>query len=163
MRKKMSIQKAINKFLRENKVKSILKSTKIGATSNLVIFQIKRNNESLKIYDEVKIELMKSNNYIIGAVGERYISLIVDEQHHDYVFGIFEKYLIAVDKKVACINLDCSKTEKVSGVITYITSLLSQKNINMYGFFTSHDDISILISEENAFEYVQYLKKVLKA
>jgi aspartokinase len=159
----MSIQSAIKKFLRENKVKSILKASKIGATINLSLFQIKKNNESLLLYDNIKIELMKSSDYIIGAVGERYISLAVDKNHYSYIYGIFEKYLISVEKKVACISLDCSKMDNISGIITYITSILSQKNISMYGFFTSQDDILMIISEENAFEYVAYIKEVLKA
>jgi aspartokinase len=159
----MSIQSAIKRFLRENKVKSVLKASKIGATINLALFQIKKNDESLSLYDNARVELMKSSDYIIGAVGERYISLAVDKQHYDYIFGIFEKYLVSVEKKVACISLDCSKMDNISGIITYITSILSQKNISMYGFFTSQDDISIIISEEKAFEYVAYIKEILKA
>ncbi|MFA5333223.1 MAG: hypothetical protein WC376_01875 [Candidatus Nanoarchaeia archaeon] len=159
----MTIERTIRKFLREQKVKSLLKSSEIGATTDLVLFHIKRNNFSITLYDDLKIEFLKSSNHLRGAVGERYISMIVNEQYHDYLLNIFREHVVSVQKKVACIILDCSKTKNVSGIITYITSILAQKKINMYGFFTSQDDITLIIDENKAFEYVDELKKKLKA
>ncbi|MDD5054493.1 MAG: ACT domain-containing protein [Candidatus Nanoarchaeia archaeon] len=158
----MSIQKTIKKFLREQKVKSILKASKIGATTDLVLFQIKRNSASTEIYDNIKTEFIKSSNHIRGVVGERYISLLANENKQDYIMNAFEGNIISFQKRVACIVMDCSKIDNVSGIITYITSVLAEKNINLHGFFTSQDDITIIIDEEKAFEYVDELKKILK-
>ena len=49
----MSISQTIKKFLREQKVKKLLKTSNIGATTDLVLFHIKRNNNSIikKIMD----------------------------------------------------------------------------------------------------------------
>ena len=158
----MTIQQTIKNFLREQKIKSILKTSNISVTTDLIIFNIKRNIDSLKLYDNFKLNFIKSSNHLRGAVGTRYISIIVNEQFKDHIFNIFENYIISIQKNVASILLNCSNTDKVSGVITYITSLLTQKNINMYGFFTSQDDITLLINEDRAFEYVAELKKTLK-
>lgn len=158
-----SISQVIKKFLREQKVKSVLKTSEIGTVTNLVFFHIKRNIDSLKLYDELKKNFIKSSNYILGVVGERYISLVVNEQFYDKILNFFEKYLISIQKNVAVMLIDCSKTDKVAGVITYITALLAKKNINMYSFFTSQDDIILIINEDKAFEYVENLKKSLKA
>lgn len=159
----MTIQQTIKNFLREIKVKSVLKTSHIGATTDLVLFNIKRNSSSIALYDDLKTELMKSSNHIRGAVGERYISIIVNEQYHDKLLNLFKEHVISVQKKVGCIVLDCSKTGNVSGLIAYLTCILANKKINMHGFFTSQDDITLIIDEEKAFEYVDELKKKLKA
>jgi len=163
----MSISKTIKKFLREQKVKKILKTSKIGATTDLVIFHIKRNSDSIIKYDNLKLEFIKSSNHIRGAVGRRYISIIVSEQYHDKLYNLFNENIVSIQKKVASILVDCSrpdnKGEAVSGIINYITSLLSEKNINLYSFFTSQDEITLIIDEENAYKYVDLVKKKLKA
>jgi aspartokinase len=118
---------------------------------------------SIQLYDTLKKEFLKSSNHIRGAVGERFISFIVNEQYFDYVMNMFNEHVISFQKNVACIVLDCSKMDNVSGIITYITNLLAKKGINMHGFFTSYDDITLIIDEDKAFEYVDVLKKTLKA
>jgi len=159
----MSISGAIKKFLMEQKVKSVLKNSKIGATTDLVLFNIRRNSGSLSKYDDLRIDFIKSSNHLRGAVGERFISIIANEQYFGYIQGLFEGEIESVQKKVACIVIDCSGTDNVSGFITYLASILANKKINMHGFFTSYDDITLIIDEEKAFEYVEYIKKVLKA
>ncbi|PIU88939.1 hypothetical protein COS64_02105 [archaeon CG06_land_8_20_14_3_00_37_11] len=159
----MTIQQAVKKFLREQKVRKILKTSEIGATTDLILFNIKRNSSSIAAYDNLKVEMIKTSNHIRGAAGERYITILVNETFYDYILNIFRDNIISVQKKVACILLDCSNTDNVSGIITYITSLLAEKNINMHGFFTSQDDMTLIIDESKAFEYVDELKKKLNA
>lgn len=158
----MSINSAIKKFFRTRKIKSTLKRSSVNAITDLELFHIYRNPESLAIFDKLKPAFVKSNNYILSAVGERYISVIVSEHNHNYLIKSFGSHIFSIEKKIACINIKCSQTDKMAGVITYITSVLSEKDINMYGFFTSQDDIVIAIDEEHAFEYVSYLKKVFE-
>lgn len=159
----MSVYKTIKKFFKKQKIKNILSTSRIGATTDLVLFNIKRNKSSLDTFDTLKSELMKSSNHIRGGVGERYISLIVNETFHDYLMNAFNKNIISVKKNVACIAVNCSNIDNVSGVITYITSIISENNINMYDFFTSQDDILLVIDENKAYEYVNELKKRLNA
>lgn len=159
----MSIYKAVKKFLNEQKIKKMLKTSKIGATTDLVLFNIKRNNKSLQIYEDLKNEFLKSSNHIRGGVGERYINVVVAENYHDYVLNLFKEHVLSVQKNTSCIIINCEGTENVSGVITYITSKLASKKINMYSFFTSKDDLIVIIDENRAYEYVNELKKELNA
>ncbi|MDD5417709.1 MAG: hypothetical protein PHW96_02360 [Candidatus Nanoarchaeia archaeon] len=159
----MSIKSAVKKFLRNGKIRGLLKKSRVGATTDLVLFSIHRNPEALRVYDAVKAIFMQSSHYILGSVGERYISLIVNEHNHDYIVKYFGKYIFAIEKKVACITVHCSETELVPGVITYITSILSDKSVNMHEFFTSQDEIILVIDEEQAFDYVSYLKEIFQA
>jgi len=159
----MSIKSAINKFMRNKKIKTILKNSRIGANTDLVLFHIHRNHDSLVIYDKIKEKFIEASHYFLSTVGERYISLIVNEHNYEYIVKYLGKFAVQVERNVACINIAGKGTDFVPGVITYITSILSDKNINMYEFFTSEDNIIIVIDEEHAFDYVSYLKKVLGA
>lgn len=149
---------SIKKILQNNKIKSYLRKSKIGATTDLAIFNVKRNSESLILYDKLRRDCLKSSNHLRGGVGQRYITIIVNERYYDEIYNMFEKYLVSCKKKIGLITIDCEHSDKITGLIAYISALIFKKNINLHGFFTSQNDILLILDEEKTFEYVDYLK-----
>lgn len=158
----MSVIGGIKKFLRNQKVGALLKNSEIGITTNLVLFNVKRNNKSIEKYYDLETKFIESSNNIRGTIGQRFISIMVNEKYKDYLTNVFNEYIVSIQKNIACIIINCPKTDKVLGVVTYISLIISQKNINMYGFFTSQDDIILIIDGDNAYKHVDEIKNRLK-
>jgi len=153
----------IKKMISEGKVKSLLKKSKIGATTDLAILNIERNSESLEIYDNVKEDFIKANNHFRGGVGERFITMIIGEQYFEKTYSLFEKHMVSYKKNVGLITIDCPDSYDIYGITAYITAIIYKKNINLHAFFTSQNEHILVLDEEKVFEYVEFLKKQLGA
>ncbi len=153
----------IKKMISEGKVKSLLKKSKIGATTDLAILNVERNSESLEIYDKIKEDFLKANNHFRGGVGERFITIIIGEQYFEKIYSLFEKYMVSYKKNVGLITIDCPDSYRTYGIIAYISAIIYKKNINLHAFFTSQNEHVLVLDEEKVFEYVEFLKKQLGA
>jgi hypothetical protein len=153
----------IKKILEDGKIKSLLKKSRIGATTDLAILNVERNSESLKIYDSIREDFIKTNNHFRGGVGERYITIILGEQYLENVYNSFEKHLVSYKKNVGMITIECPDSYNTYGIIAYISAIIYKKDINLHGFFTSQNEHILVLDEEKVFEYVEYLKKQLGA
>lgn len=132
---------------REERVLNTLKESKITILDNVSIIIATRN---LEIENKVKVKLDSHHVFLI----EKAKTAQLKKEFKNYIARTHEKC-------TAIIISSPEQIEKVSGVVAFLTSLLSKQNINVLEFISCFTDTIVVVDRADALGSYETLSKLI--
>ncbi len=135
--------------LRESKILRLLKNSKVDVQNKVLVAVIEKG-----IYFDNLLSFqkkVKTNSELFHAVeGTDTITIVTREDYLSDVNQIFSDKLVKVRTNLAKIVIKSSKDiEETSGVISYLVSLFSDHNINIFEVMSCWTDTILVIDEKD--------------
>lgn len=142
----------------EKKILEILKKSELEIKNRIAVVIIdKRIYMKNLIEIEKKIRRMADTFYAIE--GTKVFTLILSEKYLDELKSVFEKSIIKISKNLAMITIKSPKDlENTPGVISYISSIFSERGINIVETLSCWTDTIYVISEDDISTVMNFLK-----
>jgi len=142
----------------EDKILDLLKRTKLEVKNKIIVTVIEKD-----IYFNHLLELQKTikNKAEVFHVieGSSTITLITAQEFKDDIKKLFKNKIIKITENLAEVNLKSTEElENTPGVISYLTSLLSENGINIIETMSTWTDTLFVISEEDIAKVMVVLK-----
>lgn len=139
LKKKKSYQK---------KIKDLIKLTNLEVKTKVLVCIVEKNTfykNLIQLQNEIKLK----NNYIHLVEGTSAITIITDQIFEEKIKTLFKNKIIKINKDLVQLILKSpSSLEEVPGVVGYLYSLFSDKEINIIETISCWTD-TILIIHKN--------------
>jgi hypothetical protein len=151
---------------RENSFKEILENSELIMKTNIVDLTLERTKEVTKIVSEISKEIKWDIGDVMFIIqGTSEITVILDKKNLKKFDRVRGK-IIEIKENLAMLSLrepeDLSSYSKgVVGFLAFLTSALSDKNINIWEAATTYKQNIFIISEEDLPKAYEILKKLI--
>jgi len=142
----------------EDKILDLLKRSKLEVKNKIIVTVIEKD-----IYFNHLLELQKTikNKAEVFHVieGSSTITLITAEEFKGDIKKLFKNKIIKITENLAEVNLKSNEElENTPGVVSYLTSLLSENGINIIETMSTWTDTLFVIGEEDIAKVMVVLK-----
>jgi len=146
----------MGKYLKK-KIIEILKKSELEIKNRIAVVIIDK-----KIYMENLIEIEKKIRRMADTFyaieGTKVFTLILSEKYVDELKSVFEKNILKISKNLAMITIKSPKDlENTPGVISYISSIFSERGINIVETLSCWTDTIYVISEDDISTVMNFL------
>lgn len=156
-----SVGDKIMVYLKQRKILDILRTAEISVDTDVIWVSFKKTENSLHIFESFLSKLENKNEVHISSMGETTVSILIPETLKKKAEEAFGSEIVDLDNRVGAIFIQCSKeVNKVAGVITYVSSMFTDKNVLIYDIIATYSDIAVIVSEEDAYKIAGHIKKV---
>jgi len=143
--------------LREQQIMKVLRQSELEIKTKIIVAIIDK-----KTYTEnllaIEKTIRKKADMFYAIEGTKVFTLITSEKYHQEIKDLFGKNIIKISTELAMITLKSPKEmEGTPGVITYVSSLLSDHNINIIECMSCWTDSIFVIDEKNITPAIHYL------
>jgi len=144
--------------LLEDKVKDILKQSKLGVKNKIIVALVQKD-----VYFGHLLELhkmVKNKAEVFDVIeGSSTMTLITAEEFKDSIKKLFKNKIIKITENLAEVTLKSSKDlEETPGVIAYLTALLAGNGINIIEIMSTWTDTLFVISEDDIAKVMDVLR-----
>lgn len=134
--------------LRDSKIIRLLKNSKVDVQNKVLVAIVEKN-----IYFDNLLSFqkkVKNNSELFHSIeGTDTITIVTREDYLDDINQMFDDKVVKIRTNLAKIVIKSSKDiEETSGVFSYLTSLFSDNNINIFETMSCWTD-TILVIDEN--------------
>ena len=155
------ITNKIKEYLQQKKIFDVFRQSELSVATDMVVATVKRNRESIVQAQRIADYLISKNELYYCSYGRRYLAIVASESDKDLLKRAFGKDIVNISDKVGMIIIQSPyEVNQVPGIIAYIGSIFSSRNVNIIEFFTANDDTLILIDEKDAYKMADVLKKI---
>ena len=142
----------------------IIKQIRISIKDKILILDFDKDKTLIKKLEHIisNIDYDKGETFKI-VVGEGCVKVFVDEEKESLLKEIIEQFKCRRLKNISEINiLFPKKTDKVKGIISYITSELALNDINVTEFLTATPELLIYVEEKYVLKAYEVIKRMQK-
>ena len=140
LKKKKSYQK---------KIKDLIKLTNLEVKTKVLVCIVEKNTfykNLIQLQNEIKLK----NNYIHLVEGTSAITIITDQIFEEKIKNLFKNKIIKINKDLVQLILKSpSSLEEVPGVVGYLYSLFSDKEINIIETISCWTDTILIIDKKD--------------
>ena len=142
----------------EKKILEILKKSELEIKNRIAVVIIDKKIYMKNLIEiEKKIRNMADTFYAIE--GTRVFTLILSEKYLEELKSVFEKNILKISKNLAMITIKSPKDlENTPGVISYISSIFSERGINIVETLSCWTDTIYVISEDDISTVMNFLR-----
>jgi aspartokinase len=141
----------------EKKIKTLLTRSEISIKNKISVLILSKNLDfNYLIEFQKKIKNENASFYILEGTDN--YTLIIPEKYSQKLLGKFESKLIQSNHNLALINFKSPKEiEKISGVISYLTSLFATNGVNILEFLSCWKDTIFVIDKNDVNKAISFL------
>lgn len=145
-----------NNFYDKN-IKNLLKESQINIQNKISTILFKKNINFSKLY-EIQKEIKNNFGIFYLVEGIETYLIILEDKNIDYLKNSFEKSIIKINKDLSLVAINSTlQIENIPGVISYLTSLLAENNVNIVEFLSCYKDTIFLIKKKDIQKIVSIL------
>jgi len=143
-------QEKLEKWLNfEHKIKSLLSKSEISIKNKINVLILNKNIDLEYITKIQKISQSELGLMYVLEGTDNY-TIISQEKYANYFYKRFETRIIKHHKDLAIIYFKSpEEIEKITGVISYLTSLFAENGINILEFLSCWRDTIFIIDKKN--------------
>ena len=142
----------------EKKILNILKKSELEI-KNRIITVIIDKKIYIKNLIEIENKIRRTADTFYAIEGTKVFTIITSEKYLDELKTLFEKSIIKISKNLAMITIKSPEDlENTPGVISYISSILGERGINIVETMSCWTDTILVISEDDIPTIMKYLK-----
>lgn len=142
----------------EKKIKDLLSNSEIEIKNKICVFILEKNIYFEKFIEIQKIIRKESGTLFISEGSNNY-TIIVQERFSGLIEKSFKLKIIKKTKDLALINFKSPKEiEQTRGVVSYLTSLFNENNVNILEFLSCWTDTFFIINSEDVNKTLNFLR-----
>ncbi|MBN2367686.1 ACT domain-containing protein [Candidatus Woesearchaeota archaeon] len=143
--------------IHEKAILELVKNAKLRVRNKIIVAIIEKLRDMDPIYHlQKKIRKDKGDFNLIE--GEDTITLVTNSAYSEEIKKSFRSRIVMLNEKLVQITfLFDPKIEKVSGVVTYVYSLLAEQGINIHEEMSCWTDLMIVIEEKDVAKAMKVL------
>jgi len=133
-----------------------IKESNTEIKNNIVVFTLEKNIYPDSLID-IEREIKKEKALFFSVEGTKTITLIIQRQNLDLIEKRFKHNIIEKKENLSLITIAMKDTGKIPGIVSYISTILFENNINIEEFMSCYDDTIIVIRSEDIPKIMQFL------
>ncbi len=144
--------------IHENKIIDILKKSKLEVKNKIIVAVIEKGIYFSNLWDLQKS--IKDKSEIFHVIeGSTTITIITADEFKEEIKKLFRNKIVKISEELAEVTLKSTEElEKTPGVVAYLTSLLSENNINIIETMSTWTDTLFVIEEKDIGKAMVVLK-----
>ena len=151
-------RKTGKKDILENRIIDILKGSKLEVKNKIIVILVEKDiyyGHLIQLQKEVK----KKAELFHIIEGSSTITMITSGEFLDIIKKLFKHKIIKITENLAEVTLKSSQDlEQTPGVISYLTTLLAENNINIIETMSAWTDTLFIISEKDIGKAMEVLR-----
>jgi len=142
----------------ENQIKKLLEDSELEIKNKINVFIFNKHIDFNEMNNLQKTILNESGTFYLLGGSDNY-TLITQDKYKKQIKEQFKNNLIKNSENLVLINLKTAETvEKIIGVVSYITSLFAENNINIIEILSCYRDNLFIIDEKDLSKALEFLK-----
>ncbi len=142
----------------EKEVKSLLASSETEIKNKISVYILEKGI-NLDYIDEIQKKVRKESGKFYIIEGSSNYTIITQEKYSKDIEARFKSKIVTKEKDLVLINLITPKEiEEIPGVVSYITSLFAENNVNIIEFLSCWNDIIFIIDAKDVSKTIEFLK-----
>jgi len=141
---------------RENAILGLLKKSNVEIKNNIVIFTLEKY-----VYPDSLIEIekvIKKEKALFFAIeGTKTITIIVQEQSAELIEKHFRAHIIDKIENLSLFTITSPGIRTTPGVVSYISGMFFENDINIEEFMSCYDDTLIVIDSKETNKVIRFL------
>lgn len=141
----------------EKKINLLLSRSEISVKNKISVLIFKKIVD-LDDLIEFEKDIKKENGTIYFLEGINNYTIITQERYAQELYQEFEKQIVKYHKNLAIIDFKSpEEIEKISGVISYLTSLFAENGVNILEFLSCWRDTIFIIDKKDVSKALNFL------
>ena len=150
-------EKLKGQAIREHQILRIIQKSELEIKTKIIVVIIDKKTYANNILSIEKTIRQKADMFY-AIEGTKVFTLITSEKYQNDIQHLFGENIIKISLRLAMIILKSPQDmESTPGVITYVSSLLSDNNINIIETMSCWTDTIFVIDEQDIAQAIQYL------
>jgi hypothetical protein len=145
-------------FAQEKEVSKIYSNSEIEIKDKIVVFILEKgiNFDAL---DKIEAQIKKEAGLSYVLEGSDNYTIITQEKYAHLIEKCMKNTIIKMNRKMVLINIKSPKEiEAIPGVVSYLTSLFAENNVNIYEFLSCWTDTIFIIDSKDLTKAINFLK-----
>ena len=141
----------------EEKIKELLQKSELDIKTKIVVF-ITSKHLPFDVLERLQKEIRVENGLFFLLEGSENYTLITQEKYSSGVKQRIKSYLIQQQQDLALINFKSPPAiEQLQGVVSYLTSLFAENEVNIVEFFSCWTDTIFVIKSMDIQKTITFL------
>jgi hypothetical protein len=142
-------EKIKGQALREQQIMNLLRQSELEIKTKIIVAIIDKKTYAEHLLS-IEKTIRKKADMFYAIEGTKVFTLITSEKYHQEIKDLFGENIITISTQLAMITLKSPKEmESIPGVISYVSSLLSDHDINIIECMSCWTDSIFVIDEKN--------------
>jgi len=151
-------QKLDNKIDFEKSILSLLSKSDTSIKNKIVVFVIEKNT-SLSQLDEIQNQIKKGSGAFYLIEGTATYTLITQEKYLELINTKLKHFILKKKSDLNMVIINSSpEIENTTGVLAFLTSLLSENGINIHEIISCWTDTIFIIDSKDISKAIDLLK-----
>jgi DNA polymerase III delta prime subunit len=139
----------------DQKIKDLIDNSEYEIKNKINVIIIQKKTAFEKI-ERIQNKIKNNNGLFFLLEGSESYTIITQEKYSEIIKKEFKEQIIKENKELVLLNIkSSSQIENTKGVVSYLTSLFAENDINILEFFSCWTDTVFTIEKK-------YLKKIME-
>jgi len=154
-RKQNNLEKEISQ---EKNISKILLNSEIELKNKINVI-ILNKNLNFELIKKIQDKIKKESGFLYILEGSDNYTIITQNKFMNNIKKELNSNIIKLNKNMVLLNIKSPKEiETIPGVVSYLTSLFSENNVNIYEFLSCWTDTIFIIDSKDLNKSINFLK-----
>lgn len=138
----------------DNKIKSIILNSELNIKNKVSVIILKKDLQVKNLNSFQK----NKNSVFYFLEGTSSYTIISGQENTEHILELYKDHIIKEQHELALVGLVSSKEiEKTTGVISYLTALFSENQVNIVEFLSCWKDTIFIIEKKDVSKVLQFM------